>query len=102
MDMSEAKKKDQLPACPVETTLTLIGDKWKVLAAQLRDMEKSGLVHREVYAEVPPRVEYTLTELGYSLKPILDAMWTWGEAYKSSRGAAPAQPPAETEAADAL
>ena len=56
MDMSEAKKKDQLPACPVETTLTLIGDKWKVLAAQLRDMEKSGLVHREVYAEVPPRV----------------------------------------------
>lgn len=129
MDVSEAKKKDQLPTCPVETTLTLIGDKWKVLilrdlmpgtkrfgelrksvgdvsqkvlAAQLRDMEKSGLVHREVYAEVPPRVEYTLTELGYSLKPILDAMWSWGEAYKSSRGAAPAQPPAETEAADAL
>lgn len=94
----------------METTLTLIGDKWKVLvlrdlmpgtkrfselrksvgdvsqkvlAAQLRDMEKSGLVHREVYAEVPPRVEYTLTELGYSLKPILDAMWTWGEEYKS-------------------
>ena len=74
----------------------------KVLTAQLRDMEQNGLVHREVFAEVPPRVEYTLTELGYSLKPILDAMWTWGEAYKSSRGAAPAQPPAETEAADAL
>ena len=118
-----------LPACPVETTLTLIGDKWKVLilrdlmpgtkrfgelkksigsvsqkvlTAQLRDMEQNGLVHREVFAEVPPRVEYTLTELGYSLKPILDAMWSWGEAYKSSRGAAPAQPPAETEAADAL
>ena len=95
---------------PVETTLTLIGDKWKVLilrdlmpgtkrfgelrksvgdvsqkvlAAQLRDMEKSGLVHREVYAEVPPRVEYTLTDLGRSLKPILDAMQSWGEAYKA-------------------
>ena len=118
-----------LPACPVETTLMLIGDKWKVLilrelvggtkrfgqlkkaiggvsqkvlTAQLRDMEEKGLLSRKVYAEVPPRVEYTLTELGYSLKPILDAMWTWGEAYKSSRGAAPAQPPAETEAADAL
>jgi len=110
MDMSEAKKKDQLPACPVETTLTLIGDKWKVLilrdlmpgtkrfselrksvgdvsqkvlAAQLRDMEKSGLVHREVYAEVPPRVEYTLTELGYSLKPVMDALWKWGENYQA-------------------
>lgn len=84
MDMSEAKKKDQLPACPVETTLTLIGDKWKVLAAQLRDMEKSGLVHREVYAEVPPRVEYSLTPLSRSLKPILDSMWAWGEGYKAS------------------
>lgn len=111
MDMSEAKKKDQLPACPVEITLTLIGDKWKVLilrdlmpgtkrfselrksvgdvsqkvlAAQLRDMEKSGLVHREVYAEVPPRVEYSLTPLGRSLKPILDSMWAWGEGYKAS------------------
>lgn len=111
MDMSEAKKKDQLPACPVVTTLTLIGDKWKVLilrdlmpgtkhfgelrksvgdvsqkvlAAQLRDMEKSGLVHREVYAEVPPRVEYSLTLLGRSLKPILDSMWAWGEGYKAS------------------
>lgn len=111
MDMSEAKKKDQLPVCPVETTLTLIGDKWKVLilrdlmpgtkrfgelrksvgdvsqkvlAAQLRDMEKSGLVHREVYAEVPPRMEYSLTPLGRSLKPILDSMWAWGEGYKAS------------------
>lgn len=104
-------KKDQLPACPVETTLTLIGDKWKVLilrdlmpgtkrfgelrksvgdvsqkvlTAQLRDMEKSGLIHREVYAEVPPRVEYSLTPLGRSLKPILDSMWAWGEGYKAS------------------
>ena len=99
-----------LPACPVETTLTLIGDKWKVLilrdlrpgtkrfgelkksigtvsqkvlTAQLRAMEESGLIHREVYAEVPPRVEYSLTELGYSLKPILDALWSWGEDYKA-------------------
>ena len=107
--MSTAAK--ELPACPVETTLTLISDKWKVLilrdlmpgtkrfgelrksvgdvsqkvlAAQLRDMEKSGLVHREVYAEVPPRVEYSLTPLGRSLKPILDSMWAWGEGYKAS------------------
>lgn len=98
-----------LPACPVETTLTMIGDKWKVLilrdliggtkrfgelkksigtvsqkvlTAQLRAMEESGLVDRKVYAEVPPRVEYTLTELGRSLKPILDAMWDWGEGYQ--------------------
>ena len=125
----EQERMQELPACPVETTLTLISDKWKVLilrdllqgtkrfgelkksighvtqkvlTAQLREMEASGLLTRKVYAEVPPRVEYTLTELGYSLKPILDAMWTWGEAYKSSRGAEPAQPPAETEAADAL
>ena len=125
----EQERMQELPACPVETTLTLISDKWKVLilrdllqgtkrfgelkksighvtqkvlTAQLREMEASGLLTRKVYAEVPPRVEYTLTELGYSLKPILDAMWSWGEAYKSSRGAAPAQPPAEMEAADAL
>ena len=125
----EQERMQELPACPVETTLTLISDKWKVLilrdllqgtkrfgelkksighvtqkvlTAQLREMEASGLLTRKVYAEVPPRVEYTLTELGYSLKPILDAMWSWGEAYKSSRGAAPAQPPAVTEAADAL
>ena len=98
-----------LPACPVETTLTLISDKWKVLilrdlltgtkrfgelrksigtvsqkvlTSQLRLMEESGLLTRKVYAEVPPRVEYTLTELGYSLKPIMDAMWAWGENYK--------------------
>lgn len=112
MDMSEAKKKDQLPACPVETTLTLIGDKWKVLilrdllpgtkrfgelkksighvtqkvlTAQLRQMEQSGLLTRTVYPEVPPRVEYTLTDLGYSLKPILDAMWDWGTAYQAKQ-----------------
>lgn len=109
--MSEQKTAKELPACPVETTLTLIGDKWKVLilrdlltgtkrfgelkksigsvsqkvlTAQLRDMESNGLVTRTVYPEVPPRVEYALTELGQSLKPILDAMWNWGEEYKST------------------
>ena len=107
--MQEVK---ELPACPVETTLTLIGDKWKVLilrdllpgtkrfgelkksigsvsqkvlTAQLRDMENSGLLTRTVYAEDPPRVEYSLTDLGKSLKPILDAMWTWGEEYKKTQ-----------------
>ena len=99
-----------LPACPVETTLTLISDKWKVLIVrdlltgtkrfgelkrslsgvsqkvlteQLRQMETDGLVLRTVYAEVPPRVEYALTPLGQSLQPVMDAMRTWGEAYKS-------------------
>lgn len=99
----------QLPACPVETTLTLISNKWKVLIVrdlltgtkrfgelrrslagvsqkvlteQLRQMEEDGLVARTVYAEVPPRVEYALTPLGQSLKPIMDAMLVWGEAYK--------------------
>ena len=56
----------------------------KVLTAQLRDMEQNGLVHREVFAEVPPRVEYSLTDLGKSLKPILDAMWNWGEEFKAA------------------
>lgn len=101
---------NDLPACPVETTLMLIGDKWKVLilrdlmpgtkrfselkksigsvsqkvlTSQLRDMEEKGLISRKVYAEVPPRVEYSLTELGKSLSPILDAMREWGENYKA-------------------
>ena len=109
--MSEENTVKELPACPVETTLMLIGDKWKVLilrellsgtkrfgelkksigsvsqkvlTAQLRAMEESGLLTRTVYAEVPPRVEYTLTKLGQSLHPILDAMQNWGEEYKSS------------------
>ena len=112
--MSSAEKTPvslaDLPPCPVETTLTLISDKWKililrdlllhgtmrfgelkksighvsqkVLTSQLRQMEQSGLVNRKVYAEVPPRFEYSLTELGFSLRPIMDAMWDWGEAYK--------------------
>ena len=116
--MSSAEKTPvslaDLPPCPVETTLTLISDKWKVLILrdlllhgtmrfgelkksighvsqkvltyQLRQMEQSGLVNRKVYAEVPPRVEYSLTELGFSLHPIMDAMWDWGEAYKKKLG----------------
>lgn len=103
----------ELPACPVETTLMLIGDKWKVLilwnlmngtmrfgelkksigtvsqkvlTTQLRNMEEKGLLTRKVYAEVPPRVEYTLTETGYSLKPILDAMSAWGADYQTKNG----------------
>ena len=107
--MENISTAEKLPACPVETTLTLISDKWKVLilrdllpgtkrfgelkksighvsqkvlTAQLRQMEQSGLVNRKVYAEVPPKVEYSLTDVGYSLKPILVAMWTWGEEYQ--------------------
>jgi DNA-binding HxlR family transcriptional regulator len=53
-----------------------------MLTQQLRDMEEDGLVERKVYAEVPPRVEYSLTEDGLSLKPILESMWQWGEQYK--------------------
>lgn len=55
----------------------------KVLTAQLRAMEESGLVHRKVYAQVPPRVDYSLTDLGHSLKPIIDALWAWGEKYQT-------------------
>ena len=64
-------------------------DTQKVLTVQLRQMEASGLLTRKVYAEVPPRVEYTLTDLGYSLKPILDAMWTWGEGYQKMMSTQP-------------
>ena len=101
-----------LPPCPVETTLMLLSDKWKVLilrdlidgtkrfgelkksigsvsqkvlTANLRSMEEDGLVRRKVYAEVPPRVEYSLTETGSSLRPILDSMRCWGEAYQCRR-----------------
>lgn len=105
--------KTNLPACPVETTLMLIGDKWKVLilrdlrkgtkrfgelkksvtgisqkvlTANLRNMEENGLLTREVFPEVPPRVEYTLTDLGHSMEPILDAMDKWGTEYKTNHG----------------
>ncbi|MCD8348185.1 MAG: helix-turn-helix transcriptional regulator [Lachnospiraceae bacterium] len=105
------KTKDELPACPVATTVELIGSKWKllilrnlrsrswrfnelrrdlegisqkVLTDSLRSMEDDGIVIRTVYAEVPPRVEYSLSELGKSMNPILDAMEAWGTAYKES------------------
>ena len=104
-------EKQELPACPVETTLTLISDKWKVLilrdllpgtkrfgelkkslghvsqkvlTSQLRQMEENGLLTRTVYPEVPPRVDFSLTDLCYSLKPILDAMSTCVQNYKDS------------------
>ena len=103
------KTKDELPDCPVATTVQLIGNKWKllilrnllarpwrfnelrrdldgisqkVLTESLRSLEEDGIVSRTVYAEVPPRVEYALTELGKSMRPILDAMQAWGDAYK--------------------
>lgn len=99
-----------LPKCPVETTLYMIGEKWKiiiirelltgtkrfgelkkavsgitqkVLTTNLRKMEDDGLVMRKVYAQVPPRVEYTLTDVGYSLAPVLDAMASWGTDYRT-------------------
>jgi Predicted transcriptional regulators len=104
-------KLKNLPPCPVETTLLLISDRWKVLilrdlmpgtkrfgelrksigtisqkvlTANLREMEDQGLLTRRVYAEVPPHVEYTLTDLGRSLKPVLDSMQQWGEHYKAA------------------
>lgn len=103
--------REEMPACPVATTVQRIGSKWKllilrnllarlwrfnerkkdlagisqkVLSDSLRSMEEDGLVARTVYPEVPPRVEYRLTDLGESLRPILDAMQRWGEGYKAS------------------
>ncbi len=105
------KTKAELPECPVATTVTLIGSKWKlliirnllsrpwrfnelkkdldgisqkVLTDSLRSMEEDGLILRTVYPEVPPRVEYSLSSLGESLKPILDSMADWGNAYKDN------------------
>lgn len=103
------KLKEELPECPVATTVQLIGNKWKlliirnlqarpwrfnelqksldgisqkVLTDSLRSMEADGIITRTVYPEVPPRVEYALSELGESMRPILDAMRIWGENYK--------------------
>ena len=101
--------KDELPECPVATTVQLIGNKWKlliirnlldrpqrftelkngvpgisqkVLTDNLRAMEGDGIVSREVFAEVPPRVIYSLTDIGQSLLPIIEAMADWGNSYK--------------------
>ena len=103
------KTKSELPECPVATTIQLIGNKWKlliirnllvrpwrfnelqksldgisqkVLTDNLRSMETDGIITRTVYAEVPPRVEYALSPLGESMRPILNSMQAWGEAYK--------------------
>lgn len=103
--------KNELPECPVATTVQLIGSKWKllilrnllqrpwrfnelkkslegisqkVLTDSLRSMEDDGLITRTVYAEVPPRVEYALSDLGETMRPILDAMQKWGEDYKAA------------------
>lgn len=104
-------KKEELPACPVATTVSLIGSKWKVLIMRnllerpwrfnelkrdlegvsqkvltesLRSMEADGLVVRTVYPEVPPHVEYSLSDLGESMRPVIDAMAKWGTDYKNS------------------
>lgn len=103
--------KDELPECPVATTVQLIGSKWKllilrnlldrpwrfnelkkclegisqkVLTDSLRSMEEDGIITRTVYAEVPPRVEYALSDVGESMRPILDAMKEWGLKYKET------------------
>ncbi len=105
------KTKDELPECPVATVVELIGSKWKllimrnllqrpwrfnelkrslegisqkVLTDSLRSMEEDGIITRTVYPEVPPRVEYSLSELGESMRPILSSMESWGTSYKSS------------------
>ena len=105
--------KEELPACPVATTVQMIGSKWKllimrnlmarpwrfnelkkdlegisqkVLTDSLRSMEADGIITRTVYPEVPPRVEYALSELGESMRPIMDAMEAWGLDYKKNNG----------------
>ena len=106
------KKAELIPECPVATTVQLIGNKWKllimrnllvrpwrfnelqknlegisqkVLTDSLRSMEADGIITRTVYPEVPPRVEYALSELGESMRPILDSMQAWGESYKAQK-----------------
>lgn len=102
---------NNLPACPVQTCLNFISDKWKILiirdlltgtkrfnelkkslapvtqkmlTQQLREMENDGILNRKVYPVVPPHVEYSLTKLGYSLKPVIEAMKKWGEDLKAN------------------
>ena len=108
--MPNKRLPSNLPACPVEVTLLLLSNKWtililrdlftgtkrfgelkkslngvsqKVLTANLRSLEEKGIIEREVFPEVPPRVEYTLTDLGKTLDPIIKSMHDWGEFYKS-------------------
>lgn len=122
-----SKKISELPACPVETTMSLISNKWKILILRellagtkrfnelqksiaaisqrmltlnLRSMEEDGIVIRKVFAEVPPRVEYRLSELGRTLEPIIDAMWDWGQSYKrrmESRQTRQLRPPRDSQ-----
>ena len=116
--------KEEMPACPVATTVQLIGSKWKllilrnllarpwrfnelrkslegisqkVLTDSLRSMEEDGLVTRTVYPEVPPRVEYSLSPLGESMRPIIQAMEQWGAQYKASKAREQQGHSAETE-----
>src|SRR6201991_2740599 len=117
MKKFDSKAYDCAAGCPVEATLDLIDGKWKavilyhllgdtirfnelgrrlsrritqrMLTRQLRELEAAGLIHREVYAEVPPRVEYSLTALGRSLEPVIRSLWTWGNTYLEVRKTAP-------------
>ena len=113
MAIVQQKKLRALPTCPIETTATIAGGKWpiliirellpgkkrfgqlqrsignisqKVLTTHLRALEDNGLITRTVYAEVPPRVEYELTDIGREMAPVLDAMGAWGERYKRMLG----------------
>ena len=113
MKKVDSKTYDCAAGCPVEATLDLIDGKWKavilyhllddtirfnelgrrlsritqrMLTRQLRELETAGLIHREVYAEVPPRVEYSLTKLGRSLEPVIRSLWSWGSTYLKVRG----------------
>ena len=116
MKRLDTKSYDCAAGCPVEATLDLIDGKWKavilyhllsdtvrfnelgrrlsritqrMLTRQLRELEAAGLIHREVYAEVPPRVEYSLTALGRSLEPVIRSLWTWGNTYLEVRKTGP-------------
>jgi DNA-binding HxlR family transcriptional regulator len=113
MKRLDLKTYDCAAGCPVEATLDLIDGKWKavilyhllddtirfnelgrrlsrrisqrMLTRQLRELETAGLIHREVYAEVPPRVEYSLTNRGRSLEPVIRSLWSWGNSYLEER-----------------
>lgn len=114
-----------LETCPVDATVAVVSGKWKpqilrrlffegtqrfnalqralgaprqALTVQLRELERDGVIHREVFAEVPPRVEYSLTERGKSLGPVLEQMLRWGESYLTTTAAPPPRPPAPRSA----